>query len=53
MNYMNEWIYFYGIRDDQSKKRIFFYSFDVFKNYAPQAAFQLQDQRITWRGQDV
>lgn len=53
MNYMNERIYFYGIRDDQSKKRIFFYSFDVFKNYAPQAAFQLQDQRVTWRGQDV
>lgn len=31
MNYMNEWIHFYGIRDDQSKKRIFFYSFDVLR----------------------
>lgn len=45
MNYINEWIYFYDIRDDQSKKRIFFYSFDVLKNYAPHAAFQLRDQR--------
>lgn len=32
MNYVKEWIKFYGIRDDQSKKRILFYSFDAFKN---------------------
>lgn len=41
MNYMKEWIKFYGIRDDKSKKRILFYSFDVFKNFTPQAVLQL------------